>query len=132
MPADWTKITGVNNYRYRPIEVRLQEGIKKSETGCWEWQGATRTKIKNMPYGGIKIFQKTHLVHRVSYEHYIGPIPEGMQVLHKCDNPKCINPEHLFIGTNLDNVADKLKKGRQAVGGKCATSKLTSNDVIEI
>ena len=65
-------------------------------------------------YGLASVDNKTVRTHRVSYEMNHGPIPEGMYVLHKCDNPSCINPEHLFAGTQRDNVLDMRSKGRQA------------------
>jgi hypothetical protein len=68
------------------------------------------------------------------YEKYKGKIPDGLHALHHCDNPMCINPEHLFLGTNADNVADKMAKGRckTGKGERHWKSKLTENDVIKI
>ena len=117
------------------------------ETGCWEWKGC---KLID-GYGGIKIrinkigFMKK--VHRVAYETYVGPIPEGIFVLHHCDNPPCFNPEHLFLGTHQTNMDDMYSKGRGPVGEKSGkhtkpescprgskhpNSKLTEKDVAEI
>jgi hypothetical protein len=75
---------------------------------CWEWQG-TRNKYG---YGTLTYDHRTAKAHRIAYTICVGPIPEGMQVLHYCDNPPCINPKHLFLGTVKDNVHDALRKGR--------------------
>lgn len=69
-------------------------------------------------YGKIRINKKVNLVHRLSYEEYVGDIPEGMFVCHTCDNPPCFNPDHLFVGTPDDNMKDMVSKGRQALGEK--------------
>lgn len=75
-------------------------------------------------------------VHRLAWEHINGPIPAGMQVLHKCDRPPCVEIEHLFLGTNADNVADKMAKGRHVAGvlfGEAnPNSKLTDAEVAEV
>jgi hypothetical protein len=88
---------------------RLLNKIKINEvTDCWEWQAS----VNNIGYGFIRDEGKMRTAHRVSYEQHIGPIPLGKQVLHTCDNPKCVNPNHLWIGTIKDNMQDKVKKGR--------------------
>jgi len=92
------------------IEIRFWKYIIKNDdiNKCWKWTGS---KIKS-GYGNISVNDKIKLAHRVSYEMHNGAIPEGMFVCHSCDNPECCNPLHLWIGTNSDNVADKMKKGR--------------------
>ena len=70
--------------------------------------------------------------HRLSYEMYIGPIPDGMHVLHRCDNMRCVNPDHLFLGTNQDNVTDKVTKGRQVSGDAHHSSQLSDAEVAEM
>ena len=80
------------------------------KTGCWEWQGYT---IKRNGYGRFMCERKNPLAHRYAYEQLVGPIPEGIQVCHRCDVPKCVRPDHLFLGTNSDNVRDALRKGRR-------------------
>lgn len=82
--------------------------------GCWLWRGSHNPRGYSK-MGWIRNGKRGWLyVHRVSYEIHIGQIPEGMQVLHRCDNTGCVNPEHLFHGTNMDNVLDKMKKRRCA------------------
>ena len=76
--------------------------------GCWEWLGEKTEK----GYGRLTIKKKHYRAHRLSYGFYVGDIPEGLLVCHHCDNPGCVNPSHLFIGTDMDNVHDMIKKGR--------------------
>jgi len=79
---------------------------------CWKWKANTNSD----GYGTFWFNKKMTKAHRVSWEIHKGPIPVGKQVLHTCDNPPCVNPEHLFLGTNTDNVQDKVFKYRQAKG----------------
>jgi hypothetical protein len=87
----------------------IYKKIDKS-TGCWAWQG---NKIPG-DYGVLKIDGKRILAHRLSWQLQNGLIPPGMFVCHKCDNPSCINPDHLFIGTQKDNMEDCKSKGRNS------------------
>ena len=93
------------------VKDRLLRAVKVNKsTGCWEWQG-TRNK-SGKGYGHLKIKGRTVSAHRVSFSTFKHEIPKGMLVCHKCDNPTCINPEHLFLGTPKDNVLDRDIKGR--------------------
>jgi hypothetical protein len=78
-------------------------------TGCWVWLGR---KYPNT-YGRIGYMGSEICAHRLSWILHKGPIPYGLWVLHKCDNPQCVNPDHLFLGTHRDNEDDKVRKGRQ-------------------
>ena len=91
-------------------EKRFLKFVEKAD-GCWGWKGTTQRN----GYTQITVNNKTVLGHRFSYELHKGPIPDGMRVLHRCDNPSCTNPEHLFLGTNADNMKDMYAKGRGRV-----------------
>lgn len=99
----------------------------KRETGCVEWTGSTN----RAGYGSIKVSGRTVLAHRASYEINRGPIPDGQWVLHRCDNPPCVNPDHLFLGDAQANVDDMMTKGRgrKARGEGHGAAKLTEEQV---
>jgi hypothetical protein len=116
--------------RLVPVERRFQLQICKMNNGCWNWTGAHDKD----GYGWIRVSGKQIAAHRYSYTASHGQIPGGMQVLHTCDNPCCVNPDHLFIGTQQNNVDDMIEKGRRAniCGEKSILAKLTEEQVIDI
>jgi hypothetical protein len=85
---------------------------------CWEWTAAR--KQGSFEYGFFFDGQRQVLAHRFSWTLAHGPIADGLNVLHRCDNPSCVRSDHLFLGTTVDNVADKIAKGRQPRGARCA------------
>lgn len=87
---------------------RFHENYVITQGGCWEWTGARNRD----GYGATGILGATS-AHRASWILHFGPIPAGMNVLHKCDNPPCVNPDHLFLGTHSDNMKDCWQKGRR-------------------
>lgn len=114
--------------RARPIADRFKEKVQTVESGCHEWTGS----LTPNGYGQIHQNGKTAYAHRVAYELKHGPIPDGLYVLHSCDNRKCVNHRHLSLGTFDDNMADMVGKLRQAHGRKNAHAKLQPAQVIEI
>lgn len=111
---------------------RMVPKISVMDSGCWEWIG-----FRNWAgYGQTTVLrgrvQKRLKMHRVMWMIANGDIPEGMGVLHKCDNPPCCNPDHLFLGTHKQNMDDMTQKGRRPTGEQCAWSKLVESDVKEI
>ena len=122
--------------RALPLRIRFQRYYQETSS-CWNWTGAIS------PYGygcfGISSNRRAEHAHRVSYRLYVGPIPEGMFVLHRCDNRRCVNPKHLLLGTQEDNMDDMMAKGRRAYGDKVANkgeanprAKLTEQQVRRI
>lgn len=123
----------------KSIEQRFWSRVAvMSDQECWEWQGTLKrpcpTNRRILPYGQFGFRDngkiKTISAHRFSYALRYGPIPKGACVLHSCDNPKCVNPRHLFLGTQKDNVQDTIKKGR-AKPPK-SNARLSENEVMEI
>lgn len=118
------------------VEERFWDKVDKhSDDLCWEWTGVKDRK----GYGQIKIEGKTKLAHRISYEIVNGTIPEGIDyhgvcVCHKCDNRLCVNPGHLFLGSQKDNLRDMIKKGRRVntAGSHNGNVKLTESQVLLI
>lgn len=85
-----------------------EETFRISERGCIEWTGS----VAGYGYGVLSFYKRNYYVHRLAYRLFIGKIPNHLMVCHRCDNPRCFNPEHLFLGTAKDNVQDMIKKGR--------------------
>lgn len=103
------------------------KNIKIDKNNCFLWRGST-----SGGYGQITINYKVYYCHRIAYILFKGKIPEYICVLHKCDNKLCINPDHLFLGTDKDNMQDRDNKNRQVKGEKHGSSKLIKNNVKEI
>lgn len=117
------RVIGLRGSR-RPIAERLWEKVVKipGNDSCWEWQGYRDAN----GYGTISVDNRPTLVHRISYELHYGTIPPDMAVCHRCDNPSCVRPDHFFLGSNLENIADKMAKRRQARGENAGHAKLTN------
>jgi hypothetical protein len=115
----------------RSPEERLKAKLAPQDpvTGCIEWTGT-----RNRGYGYIRRDGKTIRAHRLAYELKHGPIPKGLYVCHRCDNRSCCNTDHHFLGTNADNMADMVSKGRsnKLKGEEHGRAKLTEADVAEI
>jgi predicted XRE-type DNA-binding protein len=129
----------VNNYGNRikdtgNITERFHKKYIVKENSCWIWTGSTRPNSKGVLYPRITEGKKDIGAHRFSYMMMYGEIKSGMYVCHKCDTPLCVNPDHLFIGTHKDNMADMVNKGRSHKGaGEYANrSKLTNEQAKQI
>ncbi len=107
-----------NSQRYEKPEDRFWSKVHDRDgEGCWEW-----TASKRKGYGFFQINHKVVTAHRYSWELHNGPIPNGLHVCHHCDNPACVRPDHLFVGTDKDNAIDKTAKGRNGLIGSRLTA----------
>jgi len=109
--------------------------VEKTE-GCWFWKLSCRSYRNGLPrYGQVRVAGRNRSAHRVAWELAFGPIPDGFDVLHKCDNPACCRPDHLYLGDDFDNVRDKHERGRvnyQIRKAQLASRRLTLEQVREI
>ena len=112
----------------KPVERRFWEKVdKRSIDECWPWKASTGRG----GYGHFPIGRTHQLAHRVSWELSVGPLPQGMWVLHHCDVPSCVNPLHLYLGMHAENMRDRAVRKRQS-GEKSAAAKLTWPQVREM
>jgi len=112
-----------------PLLFRLLRKAVKTDSGCWKYTGG----LNGRGYGNIWVDGTTRSAHVVSYELHKGPIPAGMNVCHSCDNKKCINPRHLFLGTTQDNIDDMIAKGRDGFKReRNGRALLTEEDVVAV
>ena len=109
------------------LKCKILSNIQKQENGCWIYKGAT-----SGPYGKIRWNVKWHSAHRISYEQFVGPIQKDKWVCHKCDTPKCVNPDHLFLGSPSDNHKDAIAKKRVPIGEKSHWAKFTDKQIKEM
>lgn len=119
----------------RPTERRFWPHVTKTDK-CWIWTGALagrdgrgQVRIDIRDGSGKVIAVQSVYAHRFSWELHKGTIPDGLFVLHKCDVPSCVNPDHLFLGTHAVNMTDRNKKGRQAKGESHPRAKLKESDI---
>lgn len=126
--------TGARKYMRGSLVDRFWNRVQKNDEGCWGWTGS----LSPAGYGRLYA-TKTRSVyaHRVSFDANVSPIPDGMEVCHRCDNPARTRPDHLFLGTHAENMADMRAKGRGGVpprhkGEECPSAVLSSADVLEI
>lgn len=109
--------------------ARVRQHVKTSDpNACWEWQGT----INNQGYGALRFGGKQYKAHRFSYEIHRGPIPAGLMICHKCDNPPCVNPDHLYAGTARENSRDAVDRDRRPKGERIGRAVLTPGMVRKI
>lgn len=105
--------------------TKLLTNYTVATTGCWLWNGSPDSD----GYGRLRVNGETMRVHRLSYALHNGDLPSNMAVCHSCDTPLCVNPDHLWLGSNEDNIADRTQKRRSAAGSRNGYARLTEESV---
>ena len=112
---DAAKRAKAGRFRANPVRVsaaviaRLEaQSVPEPNTGCWLWLG----EVHDSGYGRISVGNRMRFVHRVAYAAWVSPVPNGQRILHRCDQPTCVNPAHLYAGSAKDNIDDALRRGR--------------------
>jgi len=122
-----------DNRREDPKD-RFMRKVRLLDSGCWEWIGGR----KEVGYGSFMLIPTRGVrgrfvgAHVASHVLFVGPVPKGMCVCHKCDYTHCVNPDHLFIGTRKENLKDAMEKGRMAHGENSGTSKFKTKTILKI
>lgn len=141
MPNDYNPSAHRSNKRWGGLEgkkARFLSKIDKKDNGCWYWTGAVGG---NNPYGVCRnLSGRTTTAHRVSYELFVDKLIPGLEIMHSCDTPICVNPKHLSQGTIQENKDDMVRKGRQSklstlpdqTGVKNYNTKLTEKEVLNV
>ena len=123
------RVDQVAAMRYTPCMREKQLTYDISDNLCWI---VTSHHLDQDGYAQFIRDGKTVKIHRYMYEQKHGKIPQGLMACHTCDNPSCVNPDHIFLGTCAQNLNDRNQKGRQAKGSRCGQSKITESDVLAI
>lgn len=122
------KKSDINSESYeKELKERILKKIKINDNGCWEWLSCSRNG-----YGVIRAKRRTYLVHRLTYELWKNIDPQTYFVCHKCDNPICCNPDHMFLGSQVENIGDAKNKKRMKQGENHYNRKLNEKQVLEI
>ncbi len=121
----------VRKGRFGPVAYDIHERMRfytdvAQNDDCWIWRGPTNNK----GYGQISVARKFYLAHRIAWELVNGSIPDGLCVMHKCDNPACVNVSHLGLGSHAENMHDSVVKKRHAFGARNGHAKLTNELVL--